>query len=106
MTASGQSRRFCDGPAANRWGRRAPLPTARSGIAAAILDERVVIVGGEAPIGTHNEVEAYDPKTNDWRASTNANGAPRAGSRKLGRQDVRHCRRAAPLRRWTRSWCR
>jgi N-acetylneuraminic acid mutarotase len=47
---------------------RAPLPTARSGIAAAILDGRIVIVGGEAPSGTFNQVEAYDPKSNAWIA--------------------------------------
>ena len=42
------------------------MPTARSGIAAAVLDGRIFVVGGEAPSGTFQEVEAYDPTSNGW----------------------------------------
>ena len=42
------------------------MPTARSGIAAAVLDGRIVVVGGEGPSGTFGEVESYDPETNGW----------------------------------------
>src|SRR5262249_47807014 len=55
-------------PATDRWEPRAPLPTARSGIAAVVFDGRVVVVGGEAPRGTHSEVEAYDPQGGTWSA--------------------------------------
>jgi N-acetylneuraminic acid mutarotase len=55
-------------PAGDRWQIRANMPTARSGIAAAVLDGRIFIFGGEAPAGTFGEVEAYDPKTNSWSA--------------------------------------
>jgi N-acetylneuraminic acid mutarotase len=55
-------------PANDRWAQRAPMPTARSGIAAAVLDGRIVVVGGEAPSGTFRQVEAYDPKSNGWSA--------------------------------------
>jgi hypothetical protein len=42
------------------------MPTARSGIAAAVLGARIVVVGGEAPAGTFGEVEAYDPRADRW----------------------------------------
>jgi len=51
-----------------RWRERAPLPTARSGIAAAVLDGKIFVVGGEAPTGTFSQVEAYDPVTDTWTA--------------------------------------
>ncbi len=47
-------------PESNRW-EQPPLPTARSGIAAAVLDGHIFVVGGEAPSGTFNQVESYDP---------------------------------------------
>ncbi len=55
-------------PATDHWETLAPLPTARSGIAAAVLNGRVFVFGGEAPFGTFDEVESYDPKTRGWRA--------------------------------------
>ena len=42
------------------------MPTARSGIAAAVLDGRIVVVGGEATTGTFDQVELYDPRSNGW----------------------------------------
>jgi N-acetylneuraminic acid mutarotase len=53
-------------PAAKQWRPRKPLPTARSGIAAAVLEGKVFVFGGEAPSGTFNQVEAYDPQTDSW----------------------------------------
>jgi N-acetylneuraminic acid mutarotase len=47
--------------ATNRWEQRAPMPTARSGIAGTVLEGRIFVFGGEAPAGTFNEVEAYNP---------------------------------------------
>ena len=52
--------------AADRWEARAPLPTARSGIAAAVLDGRMFVFGCEAPGGTFHQVEAYDGRSNGW----------------------------------------
>jgi N-acetylneuraminic acid mutarotase len=48
------------------WAARAPLPTARSGIAAAFLDGRIYVFGGEGSQGTFDENEAYDPQTDTW----------------------------------------
>lgn len=47
----------------------APLPTARSGIAAASLDGRIYVFGGEGPGGTFDENEVYDPTTDTWETA-------------------------------------
>jgi N-acetylneuraminic acid mutarotase len=52
--------------AIGRWEQRAPLLTARSGIAAAVLEGRMFVFGGEAPTGTFNQAEAYDARSNSW----------------------------------------
>jgi len=53
-------------PETDTWAVRAPLPTARSGIAAAELNGRVYVFGGEGSNGTFDENEAYDPQTDTW----------------------------------------
>jgi hypothetical protein len=53
-------------PARDAWTPRAALPTARSGIAAAVLGRHVYVFGGEAPAGTFAAVEAYDPGGDRW----------------------------------------
>ena len=50
----------------DRWETRAPMPTPRSGISAAALNERVYVFGGEAPEGTFDKVEVYDPRNDRW----------------------------------------
>jgi N-acetylneuraminic acid mutarotase len=42
------------------------MPTARSGIAAAALNGKIFVVGGESTAGTFNETESYDPAKNEW----------------------------------------
>lgn len=53
-------------PEADAWTARSPLPTARSGIAAASLGGRIFIFGGEGPEGTFDENEVYDPASDTW----------------------------------------
>jgi N-acetylneuraminic acid mutarotase len=53
-------------PSRNAWVARAPLPTARSGIAAVAVGGRILVFGGEGPGGTFGEVEAYEPDTDRW----------------------------------------
>lgn len=59
-------------PLANRWTSRAPIPTARSGIAAAAFGERIYVFGGEGnpstPSGVFGEVESYDVAADAWRS--------------------------------------
>lgn len=56
-------------PATDAWRRRSPLPTARSGIAAAVAGGRIYVFGGEGAEGTFVENEAYDPATDTWQAA-------------------------------------
>jgi N-acetylneuraminic acid mutarotase len=53
-------------PATDSWRSRTPMPTTRSGIAAAVLDGIIFVFGGESTSGTFDEVEGYDPRTNGW----------------------------------------
>ncbi len=60
--------------ARDTWMTRAEMPTARGGLAAAALGNRLHVLGGTAdePTGAH---EVYDPATNGW---TRANPMPTA----------------------------
>ncbi len=51
---------------AGRWSPAAPMPTARSGIGAAVVEGRIYLVGGEAPEGTFAQVEMLDPAAGTW----------------------------------------
>jgi N-acetylneuraminic acid mutarotase len=53
-------------PATRKWTTKAPMPTARSGIAAAVLGNKLYVIGGAEPGGVVNTVQAYDPVKNIW----------------------------------------
>lgn len=59
-------------PATQSYEPRAPLLTARGGVAGSVLAERLFIFGGEGnamePSGVFSEVEAYDPAADRWEA--------------------------------------
>ena len=59
-------------PATNAWSTAAPLITARSAGVVFSLAGRIVYAGGECKDAqasvTFSEVEAYDPRTNQWTA--------------------------------------
>ncbi|MGH2374941.1 MAG: Kelch repeat-containing protein [bacterium] len=55
-------------PATDRWGLRARLPTARSGVGAAVLGGRIFVFGGEETGRVFAENEMYDPSTDSWTA--------------------------------------
>jgi Kelch motif len=48
------------------WTRAAPMPMARSELAAAALDGRIYVAGGIAQWGTTAAFQAYDPATDHW----------------------------------------
>ena len=50
--------------------RRTPMPTPRSGIAAAVLGGKILIFGGEATDGTFDAAEVYDPQADSWTSAT------------------------------------
>lgn len=56
--------------AKDQWTTRAPMPTARSGTAIAVLNGRIHVLGGEGWVddfgGVFRTQEAYDPKRNAW----------------------------------------
>src|ERR1051326_6228301 len=51
-------------PAANRWTTKAPMPTARSGGAAAVIGDKIYVAGGPPPAGHHFAV--YAPSAHTW----------------------------------------
>lgn len=51
--------------ASNTWTVRASMPTARSGLAAAVVNGKIYTFGG-ASLGTNDKVEEYDPILNGW----------------------------------------
>lgn len=59
-------------PATNTWTTKALMPTARAGVAAASLDNKIYVLGGRAgntiglPLTVYNINEIYDPLTNTW----------------------------------------
>jgi N-acetylneuraminic acid mutarotase len=53
-------------PAKNYWKSAKPMPTARSGMAVSVLDEKIFLFGGERLGGTFSQVEAYDPAIDTW----------------------------------------
>ncbi len=52
-------------PSTDTWSTLAPMPTPREHLAAAVVDLRILVVGGRAP-GNLPTVEAYTPATNTW----------------------------------------
>ena len=51
-------------PKTERWTPRAPMPTARSGGNAAVLDGKIYVVGGRPPRG--HDFALYDPGADRW----------------------------------------
>jgi N-acetylneuraminic acid mutarotase len=54
-------------PRTRRWSKLAPVPQARGGTGAALVNGRIVSVGGERPQGTIRSVYAYELRTKRWR---------------------------------------
>ena len=51
-------------PKVGRWVTRAPMPTARAGGAAAVVNSRIYVAGGRPPRG--NDFAVYDPALDRW----------------------------------------
>ena len=56
----------CYDPGADRWDTAADAPTARGGVGAAAVGNRMVFVGGEQLSGTYKEVELFDAESGRW----------------------------------------
>ena len=55
-------------PRRERWESLPDMEKPRGGIAAAVVDGRIVVFGGEESGGTIREVELYNPSTRRWRS--------------------------------------
>ena len=53
-----------------RWQEKAPLPTARSGLAATIYENQIYAIGGETKDGVTSAVERYNVSANTWSSLT------------------------------------
>ena len=53
-------------PATDTWEALQGMPTARGGLAAAALHDKIYVFGGEFP-GVFSQNEEYDPATDSWR---------------------------------------
>ena len=52
--------------ASSTWKTRAPMPTARSGLAVAVYGNKIYALAGETQTGVSGAVEAYDPTRDAW----------------------------------------
>jgi N-acetylneuraminic acid mutarotase len=66
-------------PVANTWSTLAPMPTARSGMAAAVLGGKLYVIGhgNVEPGEPQNQVEAYDPVRDRWITKASLPGVGR-----------------------------
>lgn len=56
-------------PGTNSWTSRAPMPTARSAVAAAVIGDKLYVAGGRGhcpPCTPYQVMEIYDPATDTW----------------------------------------
>ncbi|MGH8651544.1 MAG: Kelch repeat-containing protein, partial [Gammaproteobacteria bacterium] len=58
--------------AQTKWQRLTPLPEARGALAAAVLDDRILVVGGIGPLGLASDLFAYEPAADSWTKKTPA----------------------------------
>jgi N-acetylneuraminic acid mutarotase len=66
-------------PATNTWDTgRAPLPTLREHLTAAVVNNRIYVISGRWSAGNVGTVEEYDPATNTWTPKASI-PTPRSG---------------------------
>lgn len=69
------------------WSARTPMPTPRGGMASGVVNDKIVVVGGEgnanATSGVFPQVEVYDPALDQWAELSNM-PTPRHGMGAVG----------------------
>lgn len=53
-------------PAVPRWSQKASLPLARSGLANAVYEDYIYLIGGKTAAGVTGQLEAYQPANDRW----------------------------------------
>ena len=66
---------FAYDPATDEWTPRSPMPTARSGGAATVVDGKIYVAGGRHPGG--RDFAVYDPRQNTWTTLPDLPGSQR-----------------------------
>ncbi len=54
----------------DRWVERSPMPTARGALAVAVLNDKIVAIGGFDGVRSVGKVEIYDPANDHWEQLT------------------------------------
>jgi N-acetylneuraminic acid mutarotase len=62
-------------PATDTWTQKADMPTARTGLCACVVDEKIYVFGGQPPVKKN---EMYDPATDTWSVKTDMPTARRS----------------------------
>jgi N-acetylneuraminic acid mutarotase len=57
-------------PATDSWAKKAPMPTAASNYASAVVDNKIYLIGGLFKSEEFTLNQIYDPKTDTWRQGT------------------------------------
>ncbi len=70
--SNGATRSLQAGP--GMWGSAMPMSSARYGVAAGVLNQRVYVIGGVTAMGPLNKVEAYDPVSGTWTTNFQGGG--------------------------------
>ena len=69
MLYAGASSIECYDPLADKWTTISNMSTRRQQFGAAVLGNRVYIVGGRDGLKTLNSVECFDPRTRTWTSA-------------------------------------
>ena len=56
-------------PITNRWTALPPMPTARAGLASAVIGDKIYVIGGWSPSAPLGTVEIFDTLTQTWSGS-------------------------------------
>jgi hypothetical protein len=54
-------------PEIPRWAEKAAMPSARSGLAGAVYEDKLFAIGGESASGVVGQVDEYDPAAGAWK---------------------------------------
>ncbi|MEK3945556.1 kelch repeat-containing protein [Paenibacillus sp. FSL H7-0943] len=57
-------------PETNKWSERKSMPTARAATTAAVIDDKIYVIGGYYSGGRTNVVEMYDPIADSWETKS------------------------------------
>ncbi len=72
----------------NQWTSGRNIPTERAGTTTVVYDDQAIIIGGESVVDAHRDVEAYNPRRDEWRNLPNMINPRHAGGAALIGNDL------------------